>query len=148
IMRGDAGERPVRRPLQPFHRGIALAHTLEHGLAVLDLDAEMVEAGGAPSPARVDVQAHIAVADSNRATRPRLVRGLHAERGDVDVRELGVVSAHDRHLLVFGEHHRPPGALTGVWVGLILLYSPWPEKLLTLWAPRVAPADRGRIAPP
>ena len=49
-------------PLEPLHGRIVLAHAVEHGLGVLDLDAEMVEAGGAPGPPRIDVEADIAVA--------------------------------------------------------------------------------------
>ncbi len=79
VMGGDAGERPRRRALEPFDLRVCLAHTLEHGFDVLDLDAEMIEPRRAPGAPRIDVEPDIAVADRHRALRPRLARRLHAE---------------------------------------------------------------------
>src|SRR5262249_12191061 len=80
------------------------AHAIEHGLAVFDLDAEMVETGRAAGAARIDVEADIAVADGDGAAGPRLVGGPHAERGDIELRELGVILAHDHKVVDLGEH--------------------------------------------
>ena len=57
--------------------------------AILDLDAEMIEAGGAPGAARIDVEPDIAVADRDCA-RPAgsCPEVVHAEHRLVELREL------------------------------------------------------------
>jgi hypothetical protein len=101
---GDAGERPVRRPLQPFHGRIFLAHAVERGFGVLDLDAEVIEPGLASGAARIDVEPDIAVADRLRAAGPRLVRRAHAEHRLIEQRRLGIVFADDGDVIDLGEH--------------------------------------------
>ncbi len=113
IVRADAGERPRGRTLEPFHGRVFLAHALEAGFGVLDLDAEMVEPGGTSGAARIDVQADIAVAHRDRPARPRLVRGLHAERRDIELRELGVVLADDGDVIDLREHSFLPARAAG-----------------------------------
>src|SRR5262249_42042094 len=62
VVGGDAGKRPCRRTLEPFHRWIFLAHAFEYRIDILDLDAEVIEAGGTAGTAWIDVGADIAVA--------------------------------------------------------------------------------------
>ena len=54
--------------------------------AILDLDAEMIEAGGTAGAARIDVEPDIAVAHRHGAAGAGLVRGAHAEHRLVELR--------------------------------------------------------------
>src|SRR5258708_13369312 len=72
IVRRDAGERARARPLHIVGAGIFGANAIEHGLDLLDLDAEMVEPRRTPCLARVDVEADIAVPPPNGPVPPRL----------------------------------------------------------------------------
>src|SRR5215831_1282686 len=104
IVSGDARERPVGGPLQPPHARVARAHAIEDRLYVLDLDAEMIETGGASSAAGIDVEPHIAVADRDRAPHPRLGRGSHAEDCLVELGKLCVVITDDGDVIDFRKH--------------------------------------------
>src|SRR5262249_35073224 len=72
----------------------------------------MIESGRTAGAARVDVEADIAITDGDGAAGPGLVGGPHAERGDVELRQLGVVFAHDRHVVDLGEHGTSLAAVT------------------------------------
>jgi hypothetical protein len=104
IVGGDARERSVGGALQPLHARIARAHAIEDRFHVLDLDAEMIEAGGAASAAGIDIEPHIAVAHRDRAPHPRLGRGSHAEHRLVELGKLRVVITDDGDVIDFRKH--------------------------------------------
>ena len=138
--------------LSHFTVGYFLRMRSKTGLGVLDLDAEMVEAGGAPGAARIDVQADIAVAHRDRPARPGLVRGLHAERRDVELRELGVVFADDGDVIDLREHScLPAGRPDSSVVEWRIVPDFRPRETVTPPAPAPAGASRrraGRTRPP
>src|SRR5215204_1442588 len=103
-MGADAGERPGRRALEPLHRRIFTAHAVENGVAVLDLNAEMVEAGGAAGATRIDVEPDIAIAHRHRAAGTGLVGCRHAECGLVELRQLRVIVTDNGNVIDLREH--------------------------------------------
>ena len=107
IVGAEAREGAVGRAVEPLHLGIMRREAPEHGLDILDLDAEMVESGRASGPARIDVEAGIAVAQRASARRAVLARWRHGEHRLVELRELGVVLADDGDVVELGEHARP-----------------------------------------
>src|SRR5713101_5074992 len=55
--------------------------------------------------ARVDVEADIAVAHRDGAAGPRLLRGLHAEDGAIELLQQRIVLADDGDVIDFREHY-------------------------------------------
>src|SRR5262249_2641608 len=104
IVRADPRKGPVRRPLLPLHHRIMLAHAVEGGLSVLDLDTEMVEPGWAPGAPRIDVQPDISIAHRPRSRGTRLRRRGHAEDRLVELAQLRIVLADDGDVIKLGEH--------------------------------------------
>src|SRR5262249_4406103 len=111
IVGGDPGERPGRGPLHIVGAGM-LADALEHGLDLLDLDAEMIKPGRPPGLARIDVEADVAVADGDRAVGAGLRRGRHAEQRLVEGGEQRIFLADDGDVVDLGEHGRAPFKLS------------------------------------
>src|SRR3954452_18677555 len=109
IVRAVAGERPVARPLHDLDVGILLRDLGTDLFEVLNLDAEMVEAGLAAAAAGDQRHAEIAVADRNRADLARrIARGLQTERRAVEHAEQRVVIARDGEVVELPEHSGLP----------------------------------------
>src|SRR3954454_23391810 len=105
IVGAVAGERPVARPLHDLDVGILLRDLGTDFIEVLDLDAEMVEAGLAAAAAGDQRHAEIAVADRNRADLARgIARRLQTERRAVEHAEQRVVIARDGKVVELPEH--------------------------------------------
>src|SRR5258706_11475106 len=104
IVRGDSGERACARALDEMDTMLREARA--GFLGIVDLEAEMVEAGGAARLARVDVEADIAVAHGDRALGARVGRRLHAKNGLVESAQQRVLVAHDGDVLELGGHRR------------------------------------------
>src|SRR5215204_3124221 len=64
----------------------------------------MVEPCRATGAARINVQADIAVADSDGATGACLVGGLHAEGGLIELRQLRVIVTDNGDMIDLREH--------------------------------------------
>src|SRR5262249_52235438 len=112
IVGGDAGERAGRRPMHIVGARIFGADALEHGLDLLDLDAEMIKPGRPPGLARVDVEANVAVADRDGAVGAGLRRRGHAEQRLVEGGEQRIFLADDGDVVDLGEHGRAPFRLS------------------------------------
>src|SRR5258705_2753413 len=104
IVRGDPGERARARPLHIIGAGIFGTNAVEHGLDLLDLDAEMVEPRRTPGLARVDVEADIAVAYRDGAVRARLGPRRHAEERLVERCEQRISFADDGDVIDLRKH--------------------------------------------
>src|SRR5262249_27219745 len=96
-----------------------LAHALEHGLDVLDLDAEMVEPGRPARLARIDVEADIAVAHRDRPVGAGSLRRAHPEQRLVEGGEQGIALADNGNVVDLGEQGRPSGSLAESLLHLI-----------------------------
>src|SRR5262249_5778409 len=130
IVGGDAGERAGRRPLHIVGAGIFGADAVEHGLDLLDLDAEMVEPGRPPGLARVDVETDVAVADRNRAVGAGLRRRGHAELRLVEGGEQRIFLADDGDVVDLSGHGRAPFAAVGLLSAVVRppSYRPAPSN--------------------
>src|SRR5262249_33967182 len=107
IVGAVARERTVARPLHDLDVGIFLGHLVAHLIEVLDLDAEVIEAGLAAAAARDDGHADIAVADRDGRHFPRRVAGdLHPEHRTVEHAERRVVVGGDGQVVELAEHDR------------------------------------------
>jgi len=74
------GEGADGRALHGAQRRIEFSDTRNSVIDIVDFDAEMIEAAGAPVAARNYVHAYIAVAQHDRARGPGLARRLMPKR--------------------------------------------------------------------
>ena len=103
-MGADARERARTGALQDFDGGVALPQPRANLFGVLHFHAEMVEPRRAARFARIDVEAHVAVADGHRPLRPPVGRRPHAEHRLVKSALERVLVADDGDVLDFCRH--------------------------------------------
>src|SRR2546423_418694 len=104
IVGADAREGPRAGALQDFDRGVALAQSRADPFGVFHLHAEVVEPRRAARLARIDVEAHGAVADGHRPLRSLVGRAPHAEYRLVKSALERVLVADDGDVLDFCRH--------------------------------------------
>jgi hypothetical protein len=115
-VRGERGIGPYRRTLQRVRFRIEFLHPPDRVLDVVDFDAEMVEAAGAPvAPGNVG-HAGITVAERDRALRrqPIGLSLLHAEQGFVEAGVDRVMVAGDGDVIDARGHRVLPGCFAQI----------------------------------
>src|SRR6185312_204764 len=106
---GIGGEGPGRGALDEARLGIFAPHAFEHGLDIVDAEAEMIEPGWKAVAARIDVEPDASVADGDSVERPPFGgrRQPQAEDRLVEAAEQRPLRADQRDMIDLREHGSP-----------------------------------------